>query len=58
MWEPCPLYLSYQYPQSPKEEFVTHMDAISARETITKPNPMNVQMYDQNKPAKPPFWRA
>jgi hypothetical protein len=30
------------------------MDAISAKEAMIKPNPMKVQIYDQNMPAKPP----
>jgi hypothetical protein len=38
-----------------KDGFTTYMDAISAMETMMKPNPTNVHMYDQNIPARPPF---
>ena len=36
-----------------KVEF-TNMEAISARDKMTNPNPVNVQIYDQNTPARPP----
>jgi hypothetical protein len=35
----------------------TNMEAISARDKITNPNPMKVQIYDQNTPASPPSIR-
>lgn len=35
----------------------TYMDAISANDMMMKLKPRNVQTYDQNKPANPPFTR-
>jgi hypothetical protein len=32
----------------------TNIEAISARDKMTNPNPMKVQIYDQNTPARPP----